>query len=731
MTTQPNPFPFLVTARKPTAVALGVLALVFTVCAILWGLRGVSAYKAEADKVAEGKDVKSKPFGDPELDITKDKDKEKDAAAKPFSADYMPAAVWAGLMAFTCLGAFGWLATREADAADPAAGSRLEVLTFGATAGLLTATLGFVWGVSWWESLTRWVNNGEKAEAKWVFVAVSVFFAGLTLMFFSTQLGRPAQRDNVLLRRLMHGFNAVFHGILVLILLVGVNVFFFLKVPATFVANDAAFTELTPESKTFLRSLDQPVHAYLIMPERFPAEIAGLPYDNLYADTRGLLGQAEDQSQHFKATFLSPSLDKAKINALYDQLDLKDRDQTGILLAVGEDRAATTFIRAEELLEIIPSDTRPVSYQVVYQGENRLLSELAYMTDSRAKMAVYFTQDHGELAVDAGGGQPDRSLSGVVNYLKARKIRAEALKLDEAKPKIPDDAAVVVIAGPRQTITPTSSLMKALPEYLKPTSQGTKPGKLMVFLPAFRGLDGKVAPTGLEELLAEVGLQLESARLVTRPGILPAVQGKNIPPDYLVAEGYETRHPLSPSFDNQWLLKDCRVVRASAQPNPALKLTRLMGTPRGFPTWQETDFTASPAATFEAMRADPNGPLPLQKKLSQQPQVFAFAVSAVAPGGDTGGKPPPEQPRMLVFASDTVLADRSAFDLGSPEFRHQLAAGGVDWLREREASIGIKPRAVNLFKMPPIEMDSKLTLLAMMTIGLAGLGVGVWYSRRR
>ena len=87
---------------------------------------------------------------------------------------------------------------------------------------------------------------------------------------------------------------------------------------------------------------------------------------------------------------------------------------------------------------------------------------------------------------------------------------------------------------------------------------------------------------------------------------------------------------------------------------------------------------------------------------------------------------------MLVFASDSLLSDRPAFDLTSPEIRQDLFGSSIDWLREREASIGIKPRAVNLYVLPkPIEISSKLTLLGMITLGLGALGVAVWYSRRR
>lgn len=724
MTTQPtpNPFPFLVSARKPTAVALAALGVVFAICAVWWGLWGMSPYRAE--KAAAEKAADTKSFDRP------DAGPEKAAAAATRSPDYLPAGVWAGLMAFACGGAFGWLATREPDPADPGASARLEVLAFGATVGLLTAMLGVAWGVSWWDSLAKWVNDNDRREAKWVFVAVSVFFAGLAVMFVSTQLGRAAQRDNAVVRRVMHGFNAVLHGVLALLLLVGLNIAVFLKVPHTFVANDAAFTGLTAESKTFVRALDRPVHAYLIMPERFavPMPEVGLRYENLYADARGMLSQLEDESPNFRATFLSPALDKGKINALFAKYPDVDPNQTGILLTAGEDEAVTGFVPAAALVEAVPVDPRRGLFVVVFQGENKVLSEVAYMTDARSKMAVYVTQDHGELAA-APGGPPDRSMAGLVAFLKERKLRVEPLKLDAAKPAIPADAAAVLVAGPRRTIPPADPLVAALTAYLKPAGPDAKPGKLIALLPAFRGPDGKVAPTGLEGLLAEAGVQLDSARLVARPGSLPPFQGQVVPPEYVLADGDPARHPLAPLFEGQWLPKDCRPLRADPQ-NPAVRVTRLMSTLGNLTTWQETDFNTAPAATFEALKADADGTLIAQKKVSKQPQVIAVAASAVPAGGEPG-KPPPDAPRMLIFTTDSVAVDRGAFDFGPPTDRYQLIAGGVDWLREREASIGIRPRAVSAYRLPAIDMQSKLMLLAMITVGLTGLGVAVWYSRRR
>ena len=56
----------------------------------------------------------------------------------------------------------------------------------------------------------------------------------------------------------------------------------------------------------------------------------------------------------------------------------------------------------------------------------------------------------------------------------------------------------------------------------------------------------------------------------------------------------------------------------------------------------------------------------------------------------------------------------------------------MDWLRERDASIGIKPRKVGTFALEkPIDWPAQAVLLALVTMGITVLGVGVWLSRRR
>ncbi len=239
-------------------------------------------------------------------------------------------------------------------------------------------------------------------------------------------------------------------------MLIAVNVFSFLKLPSTLVTNDSAFTSLSDPAKTFLRSLDRPVHVYLILPEHYVQDVdvpgGQVAYTQLYSDCRGLLSECERQSRNLTASYLSPGLDAAHIAALFDRMKVadKDRDQLGMLIAVGENEDVTSFIPSRDLVDY-NVDQRGRSIIFVFQGESKLLNELIYLTDSRSKEVVYVTQDHDELSVDPSGSGK-RSMASAVQYLRDKKVRIEPLNLDAKDPKIPDNAACVLIAGPHRTV---------------------------------------------------------------------------------------------------------------------------------------------------------------------------------------------------------------------------------------------------------------------------------------
>ena len=168
---------------------------------------------------------------------------------------------------------------------------------------------------------------------------------------------------------------------------------------------------------------------------------------------------------------------------------------------------------------------------------------------------------------------------------------------------------------------------------------------------------------------------------------------------------------------------------AGNEPTGAVRTHLLMGTPRGARHWLEPDYLTPAATAFTAITGNPE--VAAQKEYGAAQVPLAVAVTEPpAPGADAKKG---DRPRAIVFASETPLLDRPEGPMAvSEELRQLVFADCVDWLREREANLGIPPRKAATFTVgKPPDLMSLLTLLAMMVVGTAALGVGVWLSRRR
>ncbi len=702
MTTEPKKssplLATLVASRQQVAIGLIVAGVILGSLSVWWGVWGFARSEARSAEKAGGKLLPN------ELSKQEEEQKADDRPKK--SSDYRIASLWAGSIALVALLSAVWLFSHPADPTAPETAARKELLFFGGMLGLLTTLAGAYLGYEWSESLVKWVGSDDPSEAKWVLYASAVFLAGLMLMFVSIQLARSEERTNAGLRRVLYGFNAVFVGLLLLLVLIAINVAAFIRVPNTLVTNDSAFTELADESKRFLSSLDRPVHVYLIMPEN---------YDNLYSDSRGLLTQCEDYSKHFKATFLSPGLDNIRIAALMDLLKINpaDRDQLGMLVSVGDNEEATAFIRDTDLFE---SDRRGPP---LFQGENRLMTELMYLTDARAKEKIYFTQGHGELSIEAVQ-ERDKSASIVVQYLRDRKMNVEPLTFEEPGAKVPDDASVVVVAGIRRTLPQDDPMVVALREYLR---RPNRPGKLLVCLPAFRNQQGRVGLSGLEALMTDYGVEVDAShRIMAWPGVLSA------PPEFVLVAPFRIEGDLSRVVGQVPLvLKDTRPIRPSPNAQAGMyRVSPLMGT--DMRTWQEEDLLTAPSLLLQELADRNNAPVRLAKRVSGTPVPVAVGVME----SSMGGAKPVQKPKMIVFGSETFLQDQGPVVSGAEEFRQQFFSDSIDWLRERDSSIGIPPRKIGTFALEmPIESSSQIILLALVTLGIVSCGVSVWLSRRR
>jgi hypothetical protein len=629
--------------------------------------------------------------------------------------DYLPATIWSFLLAVVALAGGITLATRVPAPGQAVHELRVWIVAMGAGAGLLTALLGFVLGWRWQENLVQWINDGKTQEARWVLAALAIFIGGLALMFFSMQPARAEERDSSLLRRLLYGTNAVLTGLLVVLVLAAVNVFVFLKLPDTFITTAAAFKGLGTPAKEFLRTVDEDVHIYLIMPETLQVR----SYTGLYGDCRGLLNACVDANPHIKLTVLFPLTDDERIREIMRRLKVpeKQREEYGVLVACGPDEERSAFIPLSELLE---SDKTGMP---LFQGENRVLTEIGFLTGGAQRPVVYFTQSNLEPSIEEGGEAKLRTANRVVQQLKDRRYEVKPLRFEEGKKPDLSDATMVVVGAPRLPFS--SEQVEVLRNYLKPKGNDIPGGKLVAVLPAFMGEKGRVSLTGLEGLCRDYGIFVQEKRMFAVSPIRGFPEGTV--PGGLSPECLRRRNnPLSRMFPPDTVLTCANVRPVSAAARPGPQGTSFNVFSSIVSTYRDDMYDSNLAAIIKQIRKEAEDRVDAtakEKEFSNQP--VAFAAFAAAPES--------ERPQMLVIGTDSFLSDDALQQTRQPDDYAAIMAMMLDVVREKTNTLGIEPRALGTYSLSKqADAGSLLYLpIGLIILGIPALGIGVWFSRRQ
>ena len=694
-------------------IAIGIGMLLLT---LFWGIRWENG-RGQGPKAAEDQAQESPPSDDKKKDEPKITDR----------ADYLPAAIWGGLITALFLGSAAFQLSRQPEAGRAVFEARLSVFTLGSLLGLSTALLGFVLAWRWQESVLQWVNKGETQEAKWVLAALAIFLGGLAIMFFSMQLARAEERTNATLRRLLYGSNAIVTGLLLLLLLAVVNVIVYLKLPDNVISTAAAFKGLSDTSKDFLHTVNQPVKTYLIMPENHTIQVQrDDKYNALYADCRALLRACEEENKNFKAVYLSPATDGDEIRNVMKRLKVPEtkKEEFGLLIGFGETEDVSEFITLEEVIGRNPEGA------LAFQGEAKLMTALNFLTGGAKRPVLYFTQSNGELSIAGPTEENSRSCKEIVKYLTERRFEIKPLKLDEGKKPDLADATMIIVAAPTIPFRPEQ--VEILRQYLIPSGQKAVGGKLVAFLPAFPDASGAVSPTGLESLFLEMGIAIEpKKRLFSLPG-------QSIPAEWVLgtiaSDLRRDRHLLSRPFDQnfQFPCGNIRPIQRARAPQGYVARNIFSSVP-GSGVFQDVKYDANPdeiVAQIRKDKADGNQRTATEKQLTNAPIPFAAFVAEITQKDEAVQ----ERPRLVAVGSDWFVNDETLRQPRlNPENYMALTALLVEWTRERPEGMKIEPRALGTFSLPANPDGFNLMVLPVLLIalGIVALGTGVWIARRK
>ncbi|MBI4003681.1 MAG: GldG family protein [Candidatus Omnitrophica bacterium] len=436
------------------------------------------------------------------------------------------------------------------------------------------------------------------------------------------------------------------------------------------------FTALSDQTRQTLTQLEEPLSIIVFYQSSH----------RLYPLIKDLLAEYERVSPKVQVEYVDPEQDIARAQQLVNEFQIDVNSPDAFHLVIFKSGSRHKYISDTDLADY---DYAAMTMQgeprvKAFKGEAAFTSSILSVTQAEQPL-LWFTSGHGEkstAAADTAG------LSELTRYLEQQNIRVEAVNLLQHT-EIPSDVKLVVIAGPTRRFTEQElALLQTALE------QG---GRLLALI-------DPLADTGLDGLLEEWGIALGMDIVVDPARQLPFVSAAN-----LFVTDY-TEHPITEKMKTlMTLFPLARSVRPT-QPAPegmtvtSLALTSDTG-------WGESK-TSVGVFEFDAGE-DLKGPV-------------SIAAAAERGSAADGGAPT----RLVVIGDSEFLIDAQLSNVGNRDF----LLGAVFWLIEQEQRIGIGPKTIEALKLnltgTQLSNFLWLSLLAM-PLACGGLGIGMWWRRRR
>jgi ABC-type uncharacterized transport system involved in gliding motility auxiliary subunit len=325
---------------------------------------------------------------------------------------------------------------------------------------------------------------------------------------------------------------------------------------------------------------------------------------------------------------------------------------------------------------------------------------------SGQKRKVYFTSGHGEkdsTASERDGYSSIAAALGNENYAVDKVVLVQ-------QGAVPDDASVVVVAGPRTDFFPPE--IDALKQYLG------KAGKVFLMLDPPEKVDSPPL-TNLIALAHDWGVDVGNNVVVDVSGM-----GRLIGTDASVpvAASYPP-HPITQNFKFITAFPLARSVSpVTGGVNGHVAQPFVETSPR---SWAETDIKSlltTGQVSLDESKGDKKGPI-----------TIAVAVSAAAATPPDAPKPADEAPkpeaRVVVFGDSDFAANSGLGIQGNRD----LFMNTVGWLSQQENLISIRPKDPDDRRITlTATQQANITWLSLLFIPGAIFGAGIynWWRRR-
>ncbi|MBI1728659.1 MAG: GldG family protein [Candidatus Rokubacteria bacterium] len=347
------------------------------------------------------------------------------------------------------------------------------------------------------------------------------------------------------------------------------------------------------------------------------------------------------------------------------------------------------------------------SEKVLDADEDRLTNALVKVTRS-GKPVIYVVKGHGERDLSSA---ERAGLSQAKEQMEKANYTVTELELVR-QAKVPADAAVVIVPGPKTDLLPPE--LAALDAHLE------LGGRLLFMADPLQA-------DGLVKYLARYGVALGND-LVVEPS--PIGQLFGVGPEVPIVTGYE-RHPITKDMAN--VMTGFPVTRSVAPakegPSKGIMATALAKTSRD--SWGETDLVGLKRG--QPARRDPaDTPGPVS--------VLTAVTIVPGPGTETEPKTPKAESktdgdgarkpegRLVVLGTSTFASNQGLGFQGNRD----LFLNIVSWLSGQEGEIAIRPKDT---RQNPIFLTSaqSRTVLWFSIVILPGavMACGIWLVVRR
>ncbi|OBQ31083.1 MAG: ABC transporter [Aphanizomenon flos-aquae MDT14a] len=454
---------------------------------------------------------------------------------------------------------------------------------------------------------------------------------------------------------------------------------------------DSQLFTLSPQSRELVSNLPETMKVWLFSKEQ-----------NI--QDRELLDNYHRQSNKFKFEYVDPQLKPG----IAEKFGVKDYGEVYL-----------EFQNKRQVVQIISENER--------LSEVKLTARLQQITSSKTAK-IYFLQGHGERPLSASKGAISQAIQGLID----KNFITSGLNLAE-QPQVPDDAAVIVVAGPQKELL--TGEVTALQNYLN------RGGNLLLMI------DPNTNPK-IDTILKDWGVRLDNRLAIDTSGA-----NLQLGPAAILVTEYG-QHPITKDFGKNIsvypLTRPLEIDSVSGIESMALLKTK------PYPSsWAESDQKSEKLEFNEGK--DLKGPLTLgvalTRKLSNQTSPTPIPTNSPTPIPTNSPTPIPtnsptpiptnsptpiptnspakaKESRLVVFGNSNFAVD----GLFGQQLNGDVFLNSVSWLSQQDQQLlSIRPKEPKNRRIIISTFQANLlTISALFLLPLIGLVTGfiIWWKRR-